>query len=141
MVGHRMAAPAVLRALKKNGVAAFLVDHKPNKAESIELPFFNSMTAVNMGPALLAVRGQALIIPVFLNRNKDGYNFYVYDALDTKELVGSNEEKIAAAALFYTKAVEKHVRAFPEQWFWMHDRWKEFNLKKTRGKDGKENAS
>ncbi len=142
MVGHKMAAPQVLRALRKNGVAAFLVDHKPLRSFAINVPFFNIETAVNIGPALLAVRGQALVIPVFLNRQDGEYIFHVYDALDTKELEGSVDEKINAVATFYTKAMEEHIRDFPEQWFWMHDRWKEFRVrKKRRGKNAKEDAS
>ena len=125
MIGHRLAAVTVLRALRKKGLVAFLVDHRPRKSESIMLPFLGQETAVNIGPALLAVRAKAVIWPIFLNREKNGtYTYYIHDSLDTAILEGTLEEKIAAAALFYTQAVETHVRQYPSQWFWMHDRWR-----------------
>ncbi len=123
MVGHRLAAPIVLRAFKKNGLVAFLVDHNTKKSSAVKIPFFNQDAYVNMGPALLAVRGKALVFPIFLNRQENQYQYYVYDFLDTTLLEGSMEEKVLAVCKFYTKAVEDHIRSYPEQWFWMHDRW------------------
>ncbi|MBO6002215.1 MAG: acyltransferase, partial [Mailhella sp.] len=72
----------------------------------------------------LAVRAKALIWPVALARDGDGYVFRTQDPLDTVLLEGSFEERVRRAAEFYTRAVEQFVRREPEQWFWMHDRWK-----------------
>ena len=73
MAGHRTVAAAVLRALRKHGIVAFLVDHNAPRSEALFLPFMGEEAAVNMGPALLAVRAEALIWPVFLLREGDGY--------------------------------------------------------------------
>jgi len=125
VIGHRSVAATVLKTLRQKGMVAFLVDHRPRKSEAIMLPFLGEETAVNIGPAVLSVRAEAVIWPMFLNRENDGtYSFYIYAPLDTKNLEGTNEEKIVATALFYTQAMEKHIREYPEQWFWMHDRWK-----------------
>ena len=126
MVGHRSVVASVLKSLRQKGMVGFLVDHRPRKSESIMLPFLGQETAINFGPALLAIRAEAVIWPSFLNREKNGtYHFHLYDPLDTKDVIGTHEERITAVALFYTQAMEKHIRAYPEQWFWMHDRWKE----------------
>ena len=119
MVGHRTVVAAVLRALRKNGIVAFLVDHNAPRSEALFLPFMGEETAVNMGPALLAVRAEALIWPVCLMREGNGYVFHLQEPLDTATLKGSREEKVLAAATFYTKAVEKAVQRAPEQWFWI----------------------
>ena len=124
MVGHRRAAMGVIRALHKNGIAAFLVDHNTTKRESVFLPFLGETAAVNAGPALLAVRGKALVWPVVLVREGRDYVFRLQKPLDTETLTGTREENIEAAARFYTEAVENFIREHPEQWFWMHDRWK-----------------
>jgi len=127
MIGHRQAAMSVIRALHKNGIVAFLVDHNTARAEAEFLPFLNEEAAVNMGPALLAVRAKALIWPVVLTREKDGYLFRLQKPMNTAELTGSREEQVRTAAAFYTQAVERFIRQQPEQWFWMHDRWKTKN--------------
>lgn len=124
MIGHRNAAMSVVRALHKKGIVAFLVDHNSSRAEAEFLPFLNEVAAVNMGPALLAVRAHALIWPVVLVREGGDYVFHLKEPLDTATLEGTREEQIRTAALFYTRAIEDFIRERPEQWFWMHDRWK-----------------
>ncbi len=125
MLGHKMIAPAVLKALKRKGGVGFLVDHRALPHEAIQLSFLGRQTAVNMGPALLALRGNAVVVPSFILRDKEGYVLHFQDFLDTRELEGTREEKIEIIAEFYTAAVEKVIRKYPEQWFWMHNRWKD----------------
>ncbi len=124
MVGHRQAAMSVLRALRNNGIVAFLVDHNTKREEAAFIPFLGKEAAVNLGPAILAVRAKALIWPVALARDGGNYVFRTQEPLDTALLDGSFEDRVLRAAEFYTKAVENFVRSEPEQWFWMHDRWK-----------------
>ena len=124
MVGHRRAAMDVIRALHKNGIVAFLVDHNTKKNEAEFLPFLGEEAAVNMGPALLAVRGKALVWPVVLERDGADYVFRLQKPLDTAELTGTREENIRETARFYTRATEAFIEHAPEQWFWMHERWK-----------------
>jgi len=126
---HRNAVFTVLKGLKRKGVAAFLVDHNCGRDEAVFLPFLGRVAAVNSGPALLAVRAGAAVWPGFLFREeredgRAGYVFSLHPPLDTTGLEGSREEKIRQTAEFYTAAVEREVRAHPEQWFWMHKRWK-----------------
>lgn len=123
MIGHRAVATSVLRALRKNGVVAFLIDHKTKIQEAYSLPFFGENARVNMGPALLAVRAEALVWPIYLERLENGFLLRLQEPLDTKTLTGTSEEKIRETALFYTQAMEKQIRLNPEQWFWMHNRW------------------
>lgn len=124
MVGHRQAAMGVIRALHKKGIVAFLVDHNTLKNEAEFIPFLGEKAAVNVGPALLAVRGKALVWPVVLERVGKEYVFRLQEPLDTAELTGTREENIRRTAEFYTQAIEKFIVDAPEQWFWMHDRWK-----------------
>ncbi len=125
VVPHRQAVMPVLRTLRRGGMAAFLVDHNCTRDEALFLPFLGRTAAVNLGPALLAVRAEALVVPGFLVRGPDGGYIQHFDApLDTATLPGDRDAKIRATAEFYTQAVERYVRRYPEQWFWMHKRWK-----------------
>ena len=133
MVGHRQAAMGVIRALHKKGIVAFLVDHNTHRRSEAEfLPFLGEEASVNVGPALLAVRGKALVWPVVLVRDGKDYVFRLQKPLDTTTLTGTKEENILETAKFYTKATEKFILEAPEQWFWMHERWK------TKATDTKE---
>jgi KDO2-lipid IV(A) lauroyltransferase len=128
VVGHRNATFAALKTLRKNGVVGFLVDHNCGRNEAVFLPFLGRIAAVNIGPAVLAVRADALVLPLFLlrrdDRRNEHYLLLTEEPLDTATLPGNHEERALAVARFYTEAVERHVRAWPEQWFWMHQRWK-----------------
>ena len=124
ILGHRDAAFSILRALKRNGVTAFLVDHNTNRNEAVFLPFLGRAAAVNKGPALLAVRAEALVFAVFLRRDGEDYVFHIEELADTAMLDGGHEANMRTVARAYTEAVERMVRLAPEQWFWMHNRWK-----------------
>lgn len=125
MIHKEQATKNVLRVLKKNGLAGFLVDQNSGLNKAIFLPFLKKTAAVNKGPALLAVRSQALVLPIFLIREtNEKYRLISQACLDTLNLSGSKEEKIKKVAEFYTNAVEDMVHLYPEQWFWMHRRWK-----------------
>jgi Kdo2-lipid IVA lauroyltransferase/acyltransferase len=125
VIGHRNAALAVLRLLRKGGGCAFLVDHNAMQREAVFIPFLGKAAAVNAGPALLALRAGATIWPCFmLRRPEGGYLLETHSPLLTRELQGAQQEKVATVAAFYTAAVEDVVRRHPEQWLWMHKRWK-----------------
>lgn len=123
---HGNATRHVLRNLSQAGLSAFLVDHNCRQEEAVFLPFLGRVAAVNMGPALLALRGKALVWPIFLIRHQEAgqYGLCFEEPLDTRTMTGERTEKVHAIARFYTKAVERQVRRFPDQWFWMHRRWK-----------------
>lgn len=124
-VDHRRATQVVLPSLRKGGVTAFLVDHNANRQEAVFLPFLEDTAAVNMGPASLALRTKAAVYPVFLlHDGKGGYLLHLLPPLRTAELEGDIQDRIRHIAAFYTDAVAAMVRAYPEQWFWMHRRWK-----------------
>lgn len=126
----------VLRCLKRKGVSAFLVDQNTVRSKALFLPFLNDYAAINIGPALLAIRSNALIWPAFMCREPNTrYTFYSFEPLDTRDLTGSTQERVEKAALFYTQAVEDMVKKFPEQWFWMHKRWKTRPEWERRGKN------
>ena len=125
IIEHRQAATKVLRSLKRGGATAFLVDHNCRRDEAIFLPFLGKVAAVNVGPALLAVRSGAGVWPTFMRRTEEGgYVLHFDEPLMTADIPGDWREKMEITALFYTRAVERWVRTWPEQWFWMHKRWK-----------------
>ncbi|NLY40975.1 MAG: lysophospholipid acyltransferase family protein [Desulfovibrionales bacterium] len=125
IIPHRDAAAQVLGHLRSGGKAAFLVDHNCRRDEAEFLPFLGHIAAVNKGPAILALRAKALVWPVFLLRLKNnGFRLILHEPLDTATMSGTRQERITAICRFYTQAVESMVLRYPEQWFWMHRRWK-----------------
>ncbi|MFP4034020.1 MAG: lysophospholipid acyltransferase family protein [Desulfovermiculus sp.] len=126
IVHSKNAASQVLPALRQhNGISAFLVDHNTRRSKALFLPFLSAPASVNFGPALIALRAKALVWPIFLLRNGPGqFILRSSPALDTTTLQGTLQDKLKTVVSFYTLSVEHMVRSYPEQWFWMHKRWK-----------------
>ncbi len=117
--------PQILRALRRGGICAFLVDHNCGAHKAVFLPFFKKKAAVNFGPALIALRARAVVFPLFLIRGKEGkYLFHIYPPLDTNSVSGNIKEKVKKIAVFYTSAVEDIASRYPDQWYWIHNRWR-----------------
>lgn len=123
-IGHRQAAQKVMECLRGKGTVAFLVDHNTSRKEALFLPFLNEAAAVNSGPAMLALRAKAVIYPLFNIREGKANYCYLYPPLRTAELKGTVSERVEIIARYYTECVEDIVKKYPEQWFWMHNRWK-----------------
>jgi KDO2-lipid IV(A) lauroyltransferase len=125
IVSKDQAASRVLRCLSHNGISAFLVDHNAKRSKSIFLPFLGEQASVNLGPAVLAIRSRAIVWPIFLLRIGRGkYQVHSHEPLDCTQLSGKMQEKVKRVTEFYTQAVEQMVERYPEQWFWMHKRWR-----------------
>lgn len=125
IISKDQAASHVLRCLSHNGISAFLVDHNAKRSKSLFLPFLGENASVNIGPAVLAIRSRAIVWPIFLLRMGQGkFQVHLHEPLDCTQLTGKMQEKVKRVAEFYTQAVEQMVERYPEQWFWMHKRWR-----------------
>ena len=57
-------------------------------------------------------------------RDGDRYRLVIEEPLDTLRLEGDADAKTLAVAELYTDSIARMVRRAPDQWFWMHNRWK-----------------
>jgi Kdo2-lipid IVA lauroyltransferase/acyltransferase len=113
----------ILRALRGNGFVAFLADQDAGR-DGLFVPFLGRPASTPRGPARFARLSGAPIIPGFALRQADG----TY-ALETPEPVRVRtdlppEEAEAEAVRRTAALLEEVVCRVPEQWFWMHRRWK-----------------
>ena len=110
----------ILQALKKPGLLAFLIDQSI-RAESAKVPFFGKPALTPIGPAKLAIRSGAPLLPVFIERLPNGKHLARFlDLIETKP----DDDPIALTAKV-TLLIEAQIRRVPEQWVWIHDRWRD----------------
>jgi len=92
--------------------------------EGVKVKFFNKDVSVYTGPAALALKTKAPILYGISVRQKD----YKYKTelveISKDNLPDDDEEKIIELSQRHTAYLEKVIRENPEQWLWMHDRWK-----------------
>lgn len=108
-------------ALKRGGMAGFLIDHKIN--EGVEVPFFGQPAMTLGAPAQIALRHGCPLIPVRLER-LGGVRFRVTCEAPI-EVAPSGDEAADVKRLTaqLNDVLEGWIRARPGQWFWPHRRW------------------
>ncbi len=118
------AAMGMLRRLRRGEFVAVLPDQN---ADDAFVPFFGHPAGTVLGPAVMAQRAGSLLLPAFCLRTGPGqYRFVASEALDAKTSDLTPTEIMA----WYYRGLEGAVREAPEQYLWMHDRWKSARKKK-----------
>ena len=117
--GSTAAGRELIRAMRKPGFVAFLIDQSI-RAESAKVPFFGKPALTPIGPATLAIRTGAYVLAVFIERI-DG----VHHIRLTAPIPTSRDDDPIALTARMTAEIEKHVRHAPSQWVWFHDRWRD----------------
>jgi len=106
----------MIRHLKSGGVLAALFDVRANGG--VPLPFFGhaALTATSM--AEMALRYNAVLIPFYGTRQPDGYSF----TAELEAPIPHSDPETMTRAL--NSSLEARIMKDPEQWFWIHNRWK-----------------
>ena len=113
----------ILRALKNGYVLGLMMD-QDNGKKGIFVKFLNKWCSAPVGPALISLKMKTPIVPLFILPNYEGKHFFkLYPPIypENYENTVEGQQKLTSD---YTQLYEKIVRKYPEQWFWMHRRWK-----------------
>jgi len=114
----------IVRHLHDNGCLGILPDQHAN-SESARMTFLGRPAWVRRGPAVLALRTGAALIPAFCPRGADdGVTMHVLPEIEV-DTSPDREQAITATMAKISSAIEEQIRKRPDQWLWFHDRWKE----------------
>jgi KDO2-lipid IV(A) lauroyltransferase len=133
------AARAIAAALRRGDLVAMLIDQAPEQHRAvigvpfaqpprrnravIRVPFLGAPALVDLSPALAALRARVPLVAAFPVRDADGRHS-VEIATVIPPPARPNRRWAEEAMLEVTQKLEAHVRRHPEQWLWMHRRWK-----------------
>lgn len=118
----------ILKALKKNAGVTFVLDQFMGKPYGVASKFFGKATGTAYGLALFSQKTKAPVLPIYTFEGQDGkLHVVVEPELDTTGYVVEDKgETISRLTQFFCDKIEEIVRKHPEQWMWVHRRWKEF---------------
>ncbi len=118
-------AGPILRILRSGGNVGILADVNTHPKEGVFVPFFGVEACTTAGVALLAQRANALIVPLFAvwDEAKGRYSM-VNEKIIEPANTGDREVDILATTAEFTAALERTIRKYPDQWVWIHRRWK-----------------
>ncbi|HEX4953977.1 MAG TPA: lysophospholipid acyltransferase family protein [Thermoanaerobaculia bacterium] len=115
--GGKAAARELLASVRGGGALAMLID-QDTKVEGVWVPFFGRPAFTPVGAARLAAKLGAAALPTFIERRPDGTHRVTFHApLDLPE-------DATEATARMTATIEAQIRRHPEQWVWMHRRWR-----------------
>jgi Kdo2-lipid IVA lauroyltransferase/acyltransferase len=124
MLLHRNVLPKLLRALKKGRVVAALNDQYARRSRGVFVPFLGARASTSLGPALLAIRSGAPIVPAYSMRiGPDHHRMVIRPPLEIPDTGDARKDAELLTARCNT-ALEEIIRAHPEQWMWSHRRFR-----------------
>lgn len=110
----------MIRHLKEGGIVSLLNDQYASQGEEVE--FLGVPTKTRLGVGQLAIKYNALVIPCYGIRKEDGLNFEI--VLDSP--IPLTDPKSVTQELNHN--LESMVLNYPEQWYWIHRRWKNLSV-------------
>ena len=116
----------ILRGLRRNELIVFVLDQFMGPPVGVRTTFFGKETGTAAGCALMAERTGAPVVPSYTYRRPDGRHVAVFEAPIKGLDHGLSQKNTAIMTQVYTDKIESVVRRYPEQWMWIHRRWKEF---------------
>ena len=114
---------AMLKVLKAGGSVALLID-QDTKVKSTFVNFFGMPAATPIGAAVLAMKTGAAVMPAFSHLGEDGLQHIEILPEIQLRITGNEEDDVQYNTQVFSNFIEDRIRKYPEQWVWMHERWK-----------------
>ncbi len=109
--------------LGKGGILVMYIDQR--SGSGIWVDFLGMSTLTATGAAVFALRTKAPVLPLFILNYKPGLYKMVIEPPVRIDNTGERKKDIETNTAKFSKVIEKYVRKYPTQWFWVHNRWKE----------------
>jgi KDO2-lipid IV(A) lauroyltransferase len=93
--------------------------------QGVFVPFFGVLACTASGMARIAAKTEAAVVPGFLlwEESEQRYVLHFGEELPVIRTGDAEQDALANTASF-TAAIERYIRQYPEQWLWLHRRWK-----------------
>lgn len=113
----------MIKVLKSGGSVALLID-QDTKVKSTFVNFFGMPASTPVGATILAMKTGAAIVPTYVYLDDDGMQ-HMHILPEVPMRISDNEEMdVVYNTQVLTTLIEDWIRKYPEQWVWMHERWK-----------------
>lgn len=112
----------IVRVLQSGGIVGILPDLDSKRAAGIFVKFFGKPAWTPIGPAHLSILSGAPIIPTYLIP-EDGRYRLIFEPAILPNLNIDKQTEILRLTQAWCERFEARIRAHPEHWVWMHDRW------------------
>lgn len=118
-------ARAILKVLGEGGTVGILSDQNTALEEGVFVDFFGIPASTTSGLARIALRTDAAVVPGFLSWDSVRRKYRLrFEPAVPLARTGDEEADVRESTARFTRVIEDYVRVHPDQWLWVHKRWK-----------------
>jgi len=123
VIPKRNSVLKIVRVVKNGEMVVFVTDQSADWYDGVYVDFFGQLTCSNKGLAMMVERTGAPVVPIFIARVGTKYYVDVGREIPMAQ-TGDPIKDIDVNTQRYNDRIEDFIRRYPEQWFWLHRRWK-----------------
>lgn len=123
LILQRGALREMLRALRRGEVVAQLIDQALPAHQGVFVPFFGRPASTTPALSIAAMRTGAPVFVVLAAREHDRLRMFAEGPIPFPA-TGDRKRDLAEHVAQLTQVLERHIRQYPDQWLWLHRRWK-----------------
>lgn len=124
VIYKQKALAQVIKTIREGGIVAILIDQNVQAKDGIFVRFLGRPACTTTVAAALALKTGCAIVPVHCLLQPSGRYRMIYGPPVEWTGTGRRDEDVAALTQALTSVIEGWVRETPEQWLWLHRRWK-----------------
>jgi len=118
-------ARGLIASMRAGETVGILMDTNMTPPQGLFVPFFGTLACTASGLARVALKTGAAVVPGFLLWEEQEQRYVLRFGEELAlERTGNVEEDTAANTALCTAVIEGYIRRYPDQWLWMHRRWK-----------------
>lgn len=116
----------MIRALHKNGLVVVLFDRPMRLDQGVPVRFFDRVTALPAGPAVIAHHTGATVLPGYIFRHEDHtFRTEIFPSV-TKGLTGQKDRDVRKVMQNLAESLERAIRKRPDQWYMFRPMWTDY---------------
>lgn len=121
----------IMKSLNRGNVCGLMIDQKLSATQGgVPIQFFGHTAFATGSPALLQIRFGIKVQPAFMIRvARNQYRLIIENPVEWIDNKKTREEQVVELTQLHQHRLEAMIRRYPDQWFWMHNRW---NLPKVK---------
>lgn len=123
LILQRGALPKMLKALREGEVVAQLIDQVLPAEHGVFVPFFGRPACTTPAVSLAALRTGAPVFVALAAREEGHLRLFIEGPIPLPS-TGDRQQDVAQHTALLTGIIERYIRRYPEQWLWLHRRWK-----------------
>ena len=118
-------ARGLLGAMRQGETVGILMDTNMTPPQGEFVPFFGRLACTASGMARVALKTGATVLPGFMlwEESEQKYVLHFGEAVDLVS-TGNDEQDVIENTARFTAVIETWIRRYPDQWLWVHRRWK-----------------